>query len=88
MLVRVLYTRCETLSPQFNESINRTTRDLHYEDWAEFLVAWRRDSLEIYEDHVSAEAFPPVGPFTRSLSRAFLAKKCSQNTSTCPMSFH
>ena len=88
MLVRILYTKCETLSHQFNESINRTTRNLHYEDWAEFLVAWRRDSLEIYEDHVSAVAFPPVGPFTRSVSRASLAKKCSLNTSTCPTSFH
>jgi len=52
MLVRVCYTKSETIT-EFNDAINRTTRDLHYEDWGEFLVAWRRDSIEIYRDHVS-----------------------------------
>ncbi|KAF9565683.1 hypothetical protein CPC08DRAFT_629344 [Agrocybe pediades] len=50
MLVRVSYTKSETIT-EFNDAINRTTRDLHYEDWGEFLVAWRRDSVEIYRDH-------------------------------------
>ncbi|CAA7261359.1 unnamed protein product [Cyclocybe aegerita] len=35
----------------FDDSVNRTTRGLRYEDWGEFLVAWRRDSIEIYRDH-------------------------------------
>jgi len=52
MLVRVDYTKSEGIV-NFDESINRTTRDLHYEDWGEFLVAWRKDSIEIYRDHVS-----------------------------------
>ncbi|KAF9013461.1 Pleckstrin homology domain-containing protein [Cyathus striatus] len=51
MLVRVVYTKLETLSPAFDDSMNRTTRDLHYEAWGEFLVAWRKDNIEIYEDH-------------------------------------
>lgn len=51
MLVRVAYSGLEGFT-KFDESINRTTRDLQYEDWGEFLVAWRRDGLEIYRDHV------------------------------------
>ncbi|TFK40603.1 Pleckstrin homology domain-containing protein [Crucibulum laeve] len=51
MLVRVTYSKSETLSPTFDDAKNRTTRDLQYENWGEFLVAWRKDSIEIYEDH-------------------------------------
>ncbi|KAF9481182.1 hypothetical protein BDN70DRAFT_855567 [Pholiota conissans] len=50
MLVRVSYTKDEGIA-HFDEEINRTTRNLSYEDWGEFLVAWRRDSLEIYRDY-------------------------------------
>ncbi|KDR82730.1 hypothetical protein GALMADRAFT_844524 [Galerina marginata CBS 339.88] len=50
MLVRVSSTKSESL-PQFNDAVNRTTRDLHFENWGEFLVAWRRDNIEIYRDH-------------------------------------
>lgn len=55
MLVRVSYTKSEGIT-NFDDAINRTTRNLHYEDWAEFLVAWRRDSIEIYRDHVCASS--------------------------------
>jgi len=51
MLVRVSYTKSEDIK-QFDDAINRTTRNLRFEDWAEFLVAWRKDSIEIYQDHV------------------------------------
>lgn len=51
MLVRVSYTKAEGLV-NFDDAISRTTRNLHFEDWGEFLVAWRRDSIEIYRDHV------------------------------------
>jgi len=51
MLVRVNYTKSEDII-QFDDAINRTTRNLRYEDWAEFLVAWRKDNIEIYQDHV------------------------------------
>lgn len=83
MLVRILYTRCETLSHQFDESINRTTRDLHYEDWAEFLVAWRRDSLEIYEDH----SFPGKEMFTKHKHLSYVIPLKSSRTHLSLYSF-
>jgi hypothetical protein len=52
MLVRTCYTKAENLSPQFDEIMNRTTRNLQFPDWAEYMVAWRKDRLEIYKDHV------------------------------------
>jgi len=69
MLIRVSYTRSETI-PQpagaagFDENVNRTTRDLQFVDWGEFLVAWRKDNIEIYRDHVSYLTFcvPPLCP--------------------------
>lgn len=54
MLVKVSTTKTQILSPNFDESIHRTTRDLQYQDWAEFMVVWRRDYIEIYEDYVSS----------------------------------
>lgn len=53
MLVRVVYSRSENISPKFDDSIHRTTRDLQFEDCAEFMVVWRKDLIELYEDHVS-----------------------------------
>ncbi|KAF8158329.1 Pleckstrin homology domain-containing protein [Crassisporium funariophilum] len=50
MLVRVSYTKAEGLA-YFDDTVNRTTRNLHFEDWGEFIVVWRKDSIEIYEDH-------------------------------------
>ena len=52
MLVRVSYTRSESIGAQFDEIQNRMTSHLQYEDWSEFMVAWRRDTIEIYEDYV------------------------------------
>jgi hypothetical protein len=52
MLVRVNYSKLEGLT-QFDDSIHKTTRNLQFEEWSEFLVAWRKDSLELYRDHVS-----------------------------------
>lgn len=51
MLVRVSYTKSEDIK-HFDDAINRTTRNLRYEDWGEFLVAWRKDRIEVYQDHV------------------------------------
>ncbi|KDQ62280.1 hypothetical protein JAAARDRAFT_454727 [Jaapia argillacea MUCL 33604] len=50
MLVRVSYSKDESLNSNFDEYQNRTSRHLEYEDWGEFIVAWRKDRLEIYED--------------------------------------
>lgn len=36
----------------FDESIHRVTRDLKFEDWGEFLVVWRMDRIEVYENYV------------------------------------
>jgi hypothetical protein len=52
MLVRVYTTKAEYLNLHFDESMHRTTRDLEYQDWAEFVVAWRKDFVEIYQDYV------------------------------------
>ncbi|KAI0657423.1 Pleckstrin homology domain-containing protein [Cubamyces menziesii] len=50
MLVRVSYTE-DGVSPTFDESQNRVTRHLETEGWVEYIVAWRRDRLELYADH-------------------------------------
>ena len=52
MLIRMCYTRTESIKPPFDEAQNRTTRNIQYADWAEYMVAWRKDRVEIYEDHV------------------------------------
>jgi hypothetical protein len=52
MLVQVYYTETVCTGQIFNEAIHRTSRDLEYEAWGEFLVVWRRDCVEIYEDYV------------------------------------
>lgn len=54
MLVRVCTTKAEGVSAHFDESMHRTTRGLQYQDWAEFVVAWRRDYIEIYEDYTTS----------------------------------
>ena len=53
MLVRVSYTE-DTVSSTFDERQNRTTRHLENEGWREYIVAWRKNRLELYKDHVSA----------------------------------
>lgn len=52
MLVRVSHTKSEGLPKFFDEMQARVTRNLHYEDWAEFMVVWRDRRMEIYEDYV------------------------------------
>lgn len=53
MLVRVNYSKLEGLI-NFDDSTHRITRNLQIEDWSEFSVAWRKDNLELYRDHVSS----------------------------------
>ncbi|KAI9058357.1 hypothetical protein FKP32DRAFT_1597444 [Trametes sanguinea] len=50
MLVRVSYTE-DAISANFDESQNRTTRHLDNEGWVEYMVAWRKDRLELYAEH-------------------------------------
>ncbi|KAI0720502.1 Pleckstrin homology domain-containing protein [Cerioporus squamosus] len=50
MLVRVSYTE-DSVPATFDERQNRITRHLENEGWTEYIVAWRKDRLELYEDH-------------------------------------
>lgn len=52
MLVRVSHTNSEGLGNSFCEKENRTTSHMRYEDWAEFMVIWRQNRIELYEDYV------------------------------------
>ena len=52
MLVRVLSSDLNALPRFFDEHKHRQTRDLDYEDWEEFMVVWRMDRIELYENYV------------------------------------
>ena len=54
MVVRIAYSRDGSLGPSFDEMQNRSARNLQYEDWTEFVVVWRKDRLELYDDYVCA----------------------------------
>ncbi|KAF5369386.1 hypothetical protein D9758_002548 [Tetrapyrgos nigripes] len=49
ILVRIYST--EDTIRNFTEERHRTTKGLWLEDWAEFLVAWRKDRIELYKNH-------------------------------------
>ncbi|KAH7913406.1 Pleckstrin homology domain-containing protein [Hygrophoropsis aurantiaca] len=83
MLVRVSYTKSESLSTGFDETQNRTTPDLQYEDWAEFLVVWKKDKVEMYEDYI----FPGKEFLTGHKHLAFLIPLESPNTRLSLYSF-
>ncbi|RDB17902.1 Meiotically up-regulated gene 56 protein [Hypsizygus marmoreus] len=51
MLVRSYHCKSDNISPQFDEVHNRTTRHLEDANWAEYMVAWRRDRIELYKDY-------------------------------------
>ncbi|KAG2155842.1 uncharacterized protein EDB93DRAFT_1128478 [Suillus bovinus] len=82
MLVRVSYTKSESLPCHFDEVQNRTTR-LRYEDWAEFLVVWRGERLEIYEDYT----LPGKEHITGHKHLAFIIPLQSQRTHSTLYSF-
>ncbi|KAH9989700.1 Pleckstrin homology domain-containing protein [Russula compacta] len=50
MVVRVAYCKDNSLGSCFDEMQDRRTRDMQYEDWAEFMVVWRSGRLELYND--------------------------------------
>lgn len=54
MVVRIAYCRDGSLGPSFDEMQNRSARNLQYEDWTEFVIVWRNDRLELYDDYVCA----------------------------------
>ncbi|KAJ3910630.1 Pleckstrin homology domain-containing protein [Lentinula edodes] len=51
MFVRIYSTETVDVFPCFDEALHRVTRDLKYEDWGEFLIVWRMDRIEIYENY-------------------------------------
>lgn len=83
MLVRVSHTKLEGLSKCFDEVQNRYTSKLHYEDWAEFIVVWRGQRIEIYEDYTT----PGKEFFTGHKKLAFLIPLTSLRTSVSLYSF-
>jgi hypothetical protein len=61
MVVRIAYCRDGFLGPSFDEMQNRSARNLQYEDWTEFMIVWRNDRLELYDDYVCAMCTVPHG---------------------------
>ncbi|KAJ8080665.1 hypothetical protein PM082_017499 [Marasmius tenuissimus] len=51
MLVRILSSNLNALPRFFDDNKHRQTRDLDYEDWEEFMVVWRMDRIELYENY-------------------------------------
>jgi hypothetical protein len=60
MLVHAYYSNVVFARQLFNEETHRTARDLEYVTWGEFLVVWRSDHIEIYEDHVCLSSFANI----------------------------
>lgn len=83
MLVRVSYTKSDSLPCHFDEVQNRATPHLRYEDWAEFLVVWRGEWLEIYEDYT----LPGKEHITGHKHLAFIIPLKSQRTHLTLYSF-
>lgn len=52
MLVRVYHTEQKAFKKAFDEQECRITRGLDHEEWAEFLLIWQEQRLELYEDYV------------------------------------
>ncbi|KAJ7175763.1 Pleckstrin homology domain-containing protein [Mycena filopes] len=51
MLVRIGYTKSESLGPVFDEEQSRKARGVRYDEWAEYIVVWRKDFIHFYEPH-------------------------------------
>ncbi|KAJ7696070.1 Pleckstrin homology domain-containing protein [Mycena rosella] len=51
MLVRVGYSKNESLGTVFDEEQSRKTRGIRYDEWTEFMVLWRKDLIHFYEPH-------------------------------------
>ena len=57
MLVQISFTNNQSLPANFDENLNRTTPHIRYANWMEYIVAWRKDKLELYTDHVRTIAY-------------------------------
>lgn len=52
MLVRFGYSRDDSLGNVFDDEQSRKTRGIRYAEWAEFMVLWRNDQIQFYEQSV------------------------------------
>ncbi|KAI0345763.1 hypothetical protein BDW22DRAFT_1324984 [Trametopsis cervina] len=50
MMVQVSFT-ADALGPNFDSAKNRVTPHVHYEDYSEYLVVWRKERLELYKNY-------------------------------------
>ena len=57
MLVRVSYTEAVSVPADFDESQDRVDPHIQSDNWMEYIVAWRKDRLELYRDHVGLYYF-------------------------------
>lgn len=77
MLVRFSYTESESVGISFDDAQNRVTPHIQHDNWGEFLVAWRKDRLELYKDHVRSFLLSNLITFERKLYSASPGKSGS-----------
>ncbi|KAI0304331.1 Pleckstrin homology domain-containing protein [Multifurca ochricompacta] len=83
MIVRVAYCRDGYLGSRFDEMQNRSARNMQNEDWAEFMVVWRNDRLELYNNYT----FPCRERFAGHKHLAFVVPLKSVQTKLSLFSF-
>ncbi|KAL4250079.1 hypothetical protein ABKN59_004898 [Abortiporus biennis] len=83
MLVRVSYTEAENLGVHFDEAQNRVTSNIQDKNWAEYIVAWRKDKVELYKNHST----PGKSWFTGRKHLAFVIPLNSSSTRLSVYSF-
>ncbi|PFH53944.1 hypothetical protein AMATHDRAFT_740 [Amanita thiersii Skay4041] len=83
MLVRVYSSKSDLLDQVFDESVHRTSQQLHYEAWAEYLVVLRNSRIELYDDY----DFPGKERFVGHKHLAFVIPISVANTRLSLYSF-
>jgi hypothetical protein len=87
MLVRRSHVKSGHVGTYFDAEEAMKLRDLHSYEWKEFLVIWRKDQLELYEDYVSEKAIP-IHFLTHDVHASqSLVKKRYSDTNTWPVCF-
>lgn len=56
MYIRVKHSD-SLVNIKFDEEYSRTSRDLSHEDWEEYIVIWRNNRIELYDDYVQHPPF-------------------------------
>ena len=55
-MVQVSFINGDIAGSNFDESRNRVTPRVQYEDWSEYLVVWRKSRVELYKNYVRVSA--------------------------------